>query len=251
MKGKQLILVLGLLVVLGGAALFLRQRDSATWSQSAVASSDKVLDFPLNDVSQVTLKTGETELNLVKKENTWRVVERADYPADFQKVASLIRKLWELRAAQTVEVGESQLGRLDLTDTAATSIQLQGESDKKLAALLLGKKQMREAAGNLGRGEFPVGRYVMTPARAGQVFLAAQTFDEVETKPESWLNRDFIKVENPKSISLIATTPATKWQLTRENATADWTLAETKSGEELDATESQQRDQRAGQSDVH
>ena len=98
MKGKQLALVLVLLVAVGGVALFLNQRNSASWSETATTSSGKVLDFPLNDVSQVTIKEGDAELNLVKKDDVWKVKERADYPADFDKVGALIRKLWELQA---------------------------------------------------------------------------------------------------------------------------------------------------------
>ena len=55
--------------------------------------------------SAITIKTGAAELDLRKKEDVWRVAERADYPADFEKVASLIRKLWELRAVQEVQAG--------------------------------------------------------------------------------------------------------------------------------------------------
>ena len=62
MKGKQLAVVLILLVLVGGVALFLRQRNSSSWSETATASSGKVLDFPLNDVSQVTIKEGGTEV---------------------------------------------------------------------------------------------------------------------------------------------------------------------------------------------
>ena len=66
MKGKQFAIVLVLLVILGGVALFLNHRNSASWSDTATASSSKVLDFPLNDVSHVTIKESGTELNLAK-----------------------------------------------------------------------------------------------------------------------------------------------------------------------------------------
>src|ERR1700730_1212167 len=147
MKGKQLALVLVLLVVLGGAALFLNHRNSASWSSTATTSSGKVLDFPLNDVSQVTIKESGAELTLVKKDDIWTVKERADYPADFDKVSALMRKLWELRPVQDVKVGPSQLARLQLTEPAqgsnnGTLLDLKGAGDKRLAALLLGKKNL-------------------------------------------------------------------------------------------------------------
>ena len=75
----------------------------------------------------------------------------------------------------------------------------------------------------------------MVPGRADHVFLVAGTFDEVQLKPETWLDRDFLKVENAKSIALAGTTPAMNWKIFRETATGPWTLLETKPGEELDS----------------
>ena len=118
MKGKQLAVVLVLLVVLGAVALFLNQRNSATWSDRATTAGGKILDFPLNDVSQVTLKEGGAEVNLAKTNDIWTVKEKADYPADFDKVSALLRKLWELKPVQDVKIGPSQLARLQLTEPA-------------------------------------------------------------------------------------------------------------------------------------
>lgn len=167
MKGKQLALVLVLLVALGAIALFLNQRNSASWSESATTSSGKVVDFQLNDVTQVTIREGTAELSLVKKDDVWGVKERADYPAAFDKVSSILRKLWELRPVQDVKVGPSQLGRLQLEEPGQGSgkgilIELKGAGDKRLAALLLGKKHLKnqEQPGIEGGG-FPMGRYVM------------------------------------------------------------------------------------------
>src|SRR5689334_5174144 len=113
MKAKQLIVILLLLVVLGGAALWLSGRNSASWSSTATRPDAKVLNFPLNDVSRITIKGAGAETNLIKEEDLWRVQER-DYPADFDKVSFLVRRLWELKPVQEVKIGASQLGRLQL-----------------------------------------------------------------------------------------------------------------------------------------
>src|SRR4029078_9243112 len=180
MKRNQFILILVLLVALGGVALFLRNRDSASWSSSATASSDKILSFPLNDVSNLTIKTSEAELDLVKKEGTWRVTERSDYPADFEKAAGLLRKLWELKPAQDVEVGPSQFGRLQLVEpgkdpNSGTSINLKDDSSKVSGTLLLGKKLTQDSNPAFPGRAFSRGRYVMTPARPGRVFLVSRS----------------------------------------------------------------------------
>jgi Domain of unknown function (DUF4340) len=240
MKGKQLAIVLILLVALGGVALFLNQRQSASWSNTATTSNDKILNFQLNDVSKATIKESGAELNLVKIEDTWRVKERVDYPADFGKVSSLLRKLWELRPVQDVKIGPSQLGRLQLTEPGqgsgnGTLIDLKGAGDKRLAALLLGKKYLRNPDQPASEGGgIAVGRYVMGQDGSNRAYLVSDTFDEIQTKPEQWLNRDFVKVENPKSIVVAGTTAGVNWKLTRETAAGPWKLADAKPGEELD-----------------
>ena len=177
MKGKQLAIVLVLLVVLGGIALFLNRRNSASWSNTATTSSGKVLDFPLNDVSQVTIKESGAELNLAKKDDIWTVKERADYPADFDKVSALIRKLWELKPVQDVKIGPSQLARLQLTEPApgstnGTLLDLKGAGDKRLAALLLGKRisEIR----------------INPPAKAAALPLAATSWRRMVQTASSW-----------------------------------------------------------------
>src|SRR5438093_9387660 len=167
MKGKQLALVLVLLIAIGGVALVLNRRNAASWSNTATSAGDKILKFPLNDVSHVTIKASGTELNLVKKDEVWRVKERADYPADFDKVSALIRKIWELRPVQDVKIAPSQLGRLQLAEpgqdaNSSTLLDLKGAGDKQLAALLLGKKHLRNSDQAFGPSAgIPTGRYVM------------------------------------------------------------------------------------------
>ncbi|MFL6569079.1 MAG: DUF4340 domain-containing protein [Chthoniobacterales bacterium] len=234
MKAKQLVIVLVLLAVLGGAALWLSKRNEASWSSTATRADAKVITFPLNDVSQITIKDAGAETNLIKKEELWTVRER-DYPADFDKVSFLVRRLWELKPVQQVKAGASQLGRLQLTPptaepTSGTSIELKGAGDKRLAAVLLGKNQLREVE----QGGYPIGRYVMPEDGSNHVFMISEMFADLQTKPEQWVSREFTKVENPKLISLTSPDPGMNWTLMRESATAEWKLADPKPGEEFD-----------------
>ena len=240
MKGRQIAIVLGVLLVVGGLALFLSRRNSAQWSSTATSSSATVLQFPLNDVSHVTVKSGGSELNLIKKEDVWTVKERADYAADFDKVSALLRKLWELRPVQDVKIGPSQLGRLQLGEPSAdanssTLVDLKSTSDQRLAAVRLGKKSLRESDQVPGpAGGFPVGRYIMAEDGSNRVFLVSETLDEAQTKPEQWLNRDFVKVDAPRQIAVVGSTPGVNWSVKREIASAPWQLVDAKPGEDFD-----------------
>jgi Domain of unknown function (DUF4340) len=239
MKGRQLAIVLILLVALGAVAWFLNRRNSESWRNSATSAGEKILNFPLNDVAHITIKGAGAELNLVKKGDAWRVAERADYPANFEKVSGLLRKVWELHPVQDVKVGPSQLQRLQLTQptndpNSSMLLDLQDAKGKRVGALLAGKKQMRDSDEGMGaRGGLAAGRYIMPEDGSNRVFAVSQPLEELQTKPEQWLNRDFIKIENPRLIS-VAGQGGVNWTVTRESSSAPWKLVDPKPGEELD-----------------
>jgi hypothetical protein len=239
MKGKQFALLLLLAALAGGAWYFLSERNRAAWSQSG-GGGGKVIEFPINDVARLTIKSSAGELNLVKKGDAWTVQERADYPASYEQVSGLLRKLWELKTVQEVKVGASQLPRLELVepgkgDKTGTLVEFAGADGKAFAALLLGKKHVRKSEGGdeMGMGGFPTGRYVKTVGDA-KVSLVSEPLDDVEPKPERWLAKDFVKIDGAKSVAVTGPTDAQKWTVTRENATAEWKLADAKPGENLD-----------------
>jgi Domain of unknown function (DUF4340) len=240
MKGKQLVILLVLGVVLGGAWFITSKRNKASWSESG-AGGGKIVDFPINDVAQVVIKTSGEELNLVKKADAWTVKERADYPASFELVSGLIRKVWELKPVQDVKIGASQLPRLELIepgkgDKSGTLVQFLGADGKALSAVLVGKKHLRKSDGGEmdfggdGGGGSPVGRYVKA-ADGSKVSLVSETLDEIDPKPERWLAKDFIKIEGPKSIAVSG--PQT-WSVSRESVSGEWKLADAKPEEKLD-----------------
>ena len=237
MKGKHLALLLVLVALAGGGGYFLQKDNDASWNSKGGAAGGKVLDFPINDVARVTIKVTDGELNLVKKGDEWTVAERADYPAAFEQVSDLIRKLWELKTVQDVKVGPSQFARLELVEPgkeggAGTVVEFKDKDGKTLAALLLGKKFLRKSEGMPGESDgFPAGRYVV-PVGGAKVSLVSEALDNVATKPDAWLKRDFLKIENVKSVKLEGQAETQRWTLARENA--EWKLADATPEEKLD-----------------
>jgi hypothetical protein len=241
MNRRQLLVLFILLVVLGTAALLVFKRSNAGWrSGSSGAAGEKVVTFPINEVASLAITQRGSTLHIAQKDGVWVVQERADYPADFDRVSRLIRTIWELKPVQEVKVGPSQLGRLQLTDPkpdaeGGTLLELKDKDGKRLAALLAGKQSMRQTESAFGGG-FPAGRYVTPAGEGNRVSLVAESLDELDPKPELWLNRDFIKIENPSAIALSGTSPAIHWKIIRANENAPWKLADARPGEELDAS---------------
>jgi hypothetical protein len=243
MKGKHLILLLLTVALVGAAGYVLQKENRAAWSESGGGGvGAKVIEFPINDVAQVTIKNAGGEVSLVKKGDEWTVAQRADYPASFEQVSDLIRKLWDLKTVQDVKVGKSQFERLELVQpgtgagVAGTLAEFKDKDGKTLGAVLLGKKYMKKSEGGFGGPDSPgfaAGRYVM-PANGAKVSLVSESLDEIDPKPERWLKKDFIKVENPTNIVLEGTSEPQRWTLSRENATSDWKLEGAKEDEKLD-----------------
>ena len=236
MKGKQIAILLVLLVIIGGVAFFLQKRNQSEWTESATRSEAKILDFPINDVTRVVIQAPNGQVQLAKKNDVWVVEEKADYPANFERVSGLIRQLWELHPVQELKVGPSQFSRFELTepgqgDNAGTVIELKDKGDKTLARIVAGKRDMQKGEGPR-QFPMPAGRYVLAP-QTGKVSLVSQML-ETDVKPESWLKRDFVKIDNPSSIVVAGQTGPKHWTLTRTDAKAEWKLTDAKPNEELD-----------------
>ena len=251
MNRKQFIILLVLVVVLGVAGLVLYQRNQSSWQGGGrQGATQKLLgDLPVNDVASIVIKGGTNQLDLIKKDNLWRVKERNDYPASFSEISGFLLKAADLKATQTEEVGASQLGRYKLlppgpgTNTAVL-VELRDQGGKVIKSLLLGKTHMRKSEGRpspmgeMGDNEgFPDGRYVMVGTGAKTVAVVSDPLSNLEAKPEQWLNKDFFKVEKIRSIAVAYPVATNSWKVTRETETAsDWKLAEAKPGEQLDSS---------------
>jgi len=244
MNRKQLITLLVLVVLVGGACLVLIRNQNKSWEGANPALGKKLLgEFPVNDVAHIVIKQGTNELNLAKKE-VWRVRERNNYPADYSEVGGFLVKLQDLKIVQDEKIGPSQLSRLSLTTgpgtNAAVVVDFKDQSDKTIKSLLLGKKHMRKSdrpspMGDLGEQGWPDGRYVKV-GNAENVSLISEPFANIEPKPEQWLNKDFFKIEKARAVAVTFPGATNSWKLTRDTETAEWKLAEARPGEQLDTS---------------
>ena len=150
MNRNQLIVLLVLVAVLGGAGIMLHNRQKSSWEGANPSAGKKLLgDFPINDVAHIQIKQGTNDLNLAKKDDKWRVRERNDYPANYPQITELLIKLGDLKIVQSEPVGQSQLARLNLVPGNATNsamiVDFKDKNDKSIRSLLLGKKHMRKS----------------------------------------------------------------------------------------------------------
>src|SRR6266404_3151771 len=115
MNRKQLVILLVVGTVIGLSGLLVSRRNDASYQSTGEGGAGKKLlpDFPINDVARIHIKQGTNELNLARPDDTWTVRDRYDYPANFQEIGDLLRKIWELKIVQTTQVGPSQYSKLE------------------------------------------------------------------------------------------------------------------------------------------
>jgi Domain of unknown function (DUF4340) len=241
MKKNNLLLLLAVAVVAGLAGIYFQVAQSSKWSDS---KTDRTIfqNLPVNDISQIQIRSGTVSVTLEKKEDVWRVAERDNYPADFDKIRDLIKTLWELKAGQEMQVGPSQLGRLKVTapgqgPESGIEIDLKGQKDSQIASLIIGKSADQS---NAAAASATTGRFVYNPAVKDRVYLVSESFFSVDpVSVGSWLDKTFIAPEELKEVDQAAWSNNPGWKVTRQDAKGEWQLEDPQSGESLDKAFSQ------------
>jgi hypothetical protein len=97
------------------------------------------------------------------------------------------------------------------------------------------KSQGGSPFGDMDDSGWPDGRYVQVGGVTDKVLLVSDPLANLEPNPESWLNKDFFKIEKAKSIAVTFPEATNSWKLARETEGADLKLVDARPGEELDS----------------
>ena len=240
MNRKAFLILIGLLVVLGGAGFALFWQDLSAWRGSDTKIGSKPFEkLPVNAVTQIHIVDGKGEVTLMVKDQRWVVKQRNDYNANYQDISDLLVKLPDIKVVQTENVGPALLPRLNLVqpgksenkdaknaESVGTLLELSDKDGKVLVSTLLGKKVIKIEDSPLPiKQEKPVGRYVLNPGNQ-TVLVLSDGLVNVEAKPEGWLSKDFFKVDRAKSIVSGGSGP--QWKLVRDDEFGRWNFADGK-----------------------
>lgn len=239
MNRKQFSILLAVLVILGGLVWTLRKSDESSWTQTANRVGQTLLpNFPINDVANIRIDNGHTEVSLAKQDGQWRVKERGDYPANFTMISDLLLRIQDQKIIQSDAISAEQRPDLYLIEpikdkASAIAVELQDANAKSIAKLLLGKRYMKK--GPTG-AEVPAGRYVMVADDEKTAALVGDVLLDAEPKPENWIVKDFVRAEKVKSIAFNADDGSNVWKMQREKDGGDWRLADARPNEKFDTT---------------
>lgn len=262
------LVILAVAVVLAGSLAF--NTSSRFSPRSELVGKKLVEKFTAGDVAEVRIANAEDEVTLVRKDGSWVVPSRGDYPIDSEKelqrlVASILSlqvgleipaedthyALMQLLSpdekelAAKYEEAEKAKGNDDPAEPTGLLIHLKGADGSDLAKLVLGEEfggdpsqprrglVARSLAGHKGAWKL-----LGTVNRRTGELGGADVRRGVIAEPKAWLKHDFLEVEKIKSISLSAPNDAEfkGWTVTRDSEEGDFTTEGLAEDEELDST---------------
>ena len=235
MTRRQFLILVAALAALAAAGAWIMQSQRTAWGPADAQIGQRlVAGLKLEGVAEVGLRDASATLTLVRRDGSWVVKERADFPADAERVRELLLKLVELKIVQAEQVAEAQRARLELVEPGAaaptgagTVLELKDGTGKTMTRLLLGKKVTARTAADGPSSEqgVPTGRYVMPGTATGSVALVSDPLGAAEAKPDAWLSKDLIRAEQVRSIAASGPDGRQRFSLSRETDSYDWKLA--------------------------
>jgi hypothetical protein len=233
MKGKTLVILVVAAAVLGGLAVLTSQRKNRP--MPAAVGQALLPDLALDKVARAIIVADGKTSTVARVEDAWGVVERHNYPADFEKLKRALVKLADLKIGQTVQVGDAQKADLRVTPETAAQLVLQDQSGATLATLLLGETRESQSA-MPGRGGYPDGRFVSRDGGA-TVYLVADTLDDLASaEPGRWVDSEIASLTGSDIASIRVTGPNREPIELKRGDDDKLTLQNLAEGEEFDSS---------------
>ena len=162
------------------------------------------LKAAINDVTELSVAMQSGVITLHRQEDTWRVKEKHDYPADVGTVRETLIGLAELETIEPKTRKPELYKKLGLQDMEAegslsTGVTLKDATGNTLAAAIIGND--RPAKGKGGYKE-------MFIRKAGdpQTWLVEGRLT-VEKNPGAWLDKELVQIETKRVRRLTVTHP--------------------------------------------
>jgi len=243
---KRQVIVLWAIALLLVVTLIAVKSSRQDGFQSATEKSrgDTLLsDFEPAEVAKLEIQNGENSTVATKKDGTWLIANRDDYPADTTAINELLRKFDEVKVIEGIEADPSFAPRfgMDPKVTAdsekGTEVVLLNDAGTELARLTFGKTSEGDANPmNPMGGGGANGRYVRNASDTSGIYKTSELFPTLNADASTWLKDDFIKVAKIKSVTVseAGKPDTTAWKLTREDETKDFVLDALKDSEEID-----------------
>ncbi len=243
MNKRQVIILWTIAIALGIAVTTVKLNQKQSTHSATKRSAGQTLfeSFPGADASAIEIQGAGSSVSLVKKDSSWVVTQRDNYPANITFINELIRTLSELKVKLGMEAGPSFAPRFGMDETSAVAADrgltavFKDASGKEIAKVSLGKNIESSAAQSPMGGGNAVGRYVRNHADDTGFYAVGEMFPSLSTEANRWLADTFVSPEKIKSITVSQSDKKEQdWVLTRETEEAEFKLTGATAAEVLD-----------------
>lgn len=165
-------LILLLIALLGLGGIFAYKEYQKFSARSERKLGDTIYkDYPVNDITKVTLKNNNSEVTIEKEGSFWVVKDGSNFRAKYSVLANLLAEIYEMKAGQVINVRKSGYQKMSVADpdevttNAGCRVETFLPDGKKASSFILGRtktKSMEDGvtAGSFSFESFFVGQYV-------------------------------------------------------------------------------------------
>jgi len=192
MKTKTLIILIVICCALAGTAYMMQKKGSIEPYNEM--GETLIPGLPVNDIAEITIQGTEGSVNLKKGETVWIVENKFNYPADFEKITELAKKIKDTKIERSFTGEKDTISRLALNepdkadisaDEKGTRIILKDKNNKILSDIIFGKT--KESASGTG------GNYLKL-VKASGIYIVDNNFKYLEKNSSDWVNKDLLAV---------------------------------------------------------
>lgn len=216
MKLKTCLILFIVLCAAFFAAYFFGVRENENISSQ---TGEKFLfeNLDLNKIAEVEITGPDSGVVISKGESVWTVQNRWGHPADFDKLATFIKKVGGLKSGREFSASDDAVSRLNLktpekeTETGAKTgvgvrVVFKNDQGGVMADATLGKSRSVSSGGG--------GSYVRIQGRP-MIHVADKAFSFIETEPAQWIDKKFLKIA-PEDIEQITGFSRKKGKIKKE-----------------------------------
>ncbi|MFC5051564.1 DUF4340 domain-containing protein [Rubritalea spongiae] len=241
MSTKVLVSLWALVAVLFVAVLKVRDAQERPIEHvSSLADGDVLLEkLDSSKVATLEFRTSEHEFELKLDDGKWLAPEKGGFPADADRLKRQMGDLFAAKVTHPVQAGEKYYDRFgvaggDSLAEDAIVLTFKDAEGEVLETLFLGDLIEASTQGLMG-GSRNVGRRVRLSSEPNTIYSLKDTFMSFSDDLQSWLKKDFIKVQGLKSVKVEAEDQS--WSVVRESEEADFELQNLPEGKQAKASE--------------
>lgn len=245
---NKIVILIIVLVGLVGAAVYVKKDRKSRLSTGSRRGVDMrtmlIPDLDVNSIQKIRIKDASNEVNVTLNGNAWTVAERGGYEASFDKISRALLALKEQKIKDKQFVGKESWAKVGVQPPGhpdgygiGTLVELLDSKGNIKKSFVLGSNVT--TSGNPNSSPFGGSNErlvrMVNPDDGETIWSVGNTFADLESKPETWIDKAFIDVQKIKSVEVTSAKPEDSWKASRgKEEDTEFTLEGAKAGEKLD-----------------